>query len=189
MERTQIRTRRLKRGLVHVYTGDGKGKTTAALGLSMRAAGQGLHVYMIQLLKPSRLSSGEMKIAGRMGRGIKIRRLNTPWWSLKSFEREDDKARMRKILRKEFDDLQETILSRRYDIIIVDEIHNCLNYNLIDMDIIINLIKNRPVDVELVLTGRDAPNEIIAMADIVTEMKAIKHPYSKEIKARIGIEY
>lgn len=179
----------MKKGLVQVYTGDGKGKTTAALGLAVRAAGHGLKVYIMQFLKSQRLISGEIKIQKHLKGYIKIERLNTPWWSLKSFKRKGDIERLKRVLRGRWDSLKDIIVSQEYDVIILDEINNCLHHKFVDIKSMIKLIKDRPYNTELILTGRDAPEEIMEIADLVTEMKCIKHPYSLSVKARRGIEY
>lgn len=181
--------RRLKKGFIQVYTGDGKGKTTAALGLAFRAVGQGLKVYMIQFLKSSRLSSGEFKMRDAIGNNFRLRRFNTPWWSLRSFGNDNHVKKMKKILKKEIILLKNIISSGKYNLIILDEINICLFYRLIDLKEIMDIIKDKPKDVELVLTGRYAPEELVKTADLVTEMKMIKHPFLKRIKARKGIEY
>ncbi len=181
--------RRLKKGIVQVYTGDGKGKTTAALGLALRAIGQGFKVYMIQFLKSPKLSSGEYKIRDIFGDNFDLNRLNTPWWSLKSFKNDDHIKRMREVLKEEIIKLKGIISSGKYNLIILDEINICLFYRLIDLKEVIEIIKNKPRDIELVLTGRYAPEELKEIADLVTEIKMIKHPFSQGLKARRGIEY
>ncbi|MBI3813052.1 MAG: cob(I)yrinic acid a,c-diamide adenosyltransferase [Nitrospinae bacterium] len=181
--------KRLRKGIVQVYTGDGKGKTTAALGLALRAVGQGLKVYMIQFLKSPKHSSGEFKLKDALGKNFKIERLNTPWWSLKSFKNDEHVKRMKKILKEEMTKLRDIILSGEYDLIILDEINVCLFYGFIDLREFINILKEKPEEVELVLTGRYAPEELKDAADLVTEMKMVKHPFSQGLKARRGIEY
>ena len=181
--------RKFKKGIVQVYTGDGKGKTTAALGLALRAIGQGFKVYMIQFLKSPKLSSGEYKIKNIFGDNFELNRLNTPWWSLKSFKNDDHIMRMKEILKEEIIKLKGIISSGKYNLIILDEINICLFYGLIDLEEVIEIIKNKPKDVELVLTGRYAPEELKEIADLVTEMRLIKHPFSQGLKARKGIEY
>lgn len=176
-------------GLIQVYTGDGKGKTTAALGLALRAVGQGLKVYMIQFLKPAHLSSGEIKISRKFKPGLAIKRLNTPWWSLKSFSNDKDKTRMRVFLKNYLFHLEKIIASGKYDLIILDEINNCLHFDLIEKNKFIKIIQNKASSTEIILTGRNAPGDIIDMADLVTEMKMVKHPFTYGKKAKKGIEY
>ncbi len=181
--------KKFKKGIVQVYTGDGKGKTTAAIGLALRAVGQGFKVYMIQFLKSPKLSSGEFKMKDAFGSNLKLERLNTSWWSLKSFKNDKHVARMKEFLKEEIIKLKDIISSGEYNLIILDEINICLFYGLIDLEEVIEIIKNKPRDVELVLTGRYAPEELKETADLVTEMKLIKHPFSQGLKARKGIEY
>jgi cob(I)alamin adenosyltransferase len=181
--------KKLKKGIVQVYTGDGKGKTTAALGLALRAIGQGFRVCMFQFLKSPKLSSGEYKLKETFGGNFKLNRLNTPWWSLKSFKNDEHIKRMKEVLKKETTKLREIMSSGEYNLIILDEINICLSYGLIDLEELMAIIKDKPDDVELVLTGRNAPEELKKAANLVTEMKMIKHPFSKGLKARRGIEY
>ncbi|MBI5749212.1 MAG: cob(I)yrinic acid a,c-diamide adenosyltransferase [Nitrospinae bacterium] len=181
--------KKFKKGIVQVYTGDGKGKTTAAIGLALRAVGQGFKVYMIQFLKSPKLSSGEFKMKDAFGNNLKLERLNTPWWSLKSFKNDKHVEKMKEFLKEEMIKLKNIISSGNYNLIILDEINICLFYGLIDLKELIEIIKNKPKDVELVFTGRYAPEELKEIADLVTEMKLIKHPFSTGLKARRGIEY
>lgn len=180
---------KFKKGIIQVYTGDGKGKTTAAIGLALRAAGQGLRVYMIQFLKSPKHSSGEFKLKDAFGKNFSLHRLNTPWWSLKSFKNDGHIKRMKKILKEEMYKLRDIILSGEYDLIILDEINICLFYGFIDLKDFISILKEKPEGVELVLTGRYAPEDLKDAADLVTEMRMIKHPFSLGLKARRGIEY
>jgi|SRR3989338_3097884 len=181
--------KKFKKGIVQIYTGDGKGKTTAAIGLALRAVGQGFKVYMIQFLKSPKLSSGEFKMKNAFGSNLKLERLNTSWWSLKSFKNDEHVARMKEFLKEEIIKLKDIISSGKYNLIILDEINICLFYGLIDLKELTELIKNKPVDLEIVLTGRYAPEELKEIADLVTEMRLIKHPFSQGLKARKGIEY
>ncbi len=181
--------KRLRKGIIQIYTGDGKGKTTAALGLALRAAGQGLKVYMIQFLKSPKHSSGEFKLKDAIGKNFSLNRLNAPWWSLKSFKNDGHVKRMQKVLKEEMTRLRDIISSGEYDLIILDEINVCLFYGLADLEEFIGIVKDKPKDVELVLTGRYAPEELKEAADLVTEMRMIKHPFSQGLKARRGIEY
>jgi len=183
------------RGLVQVYTGDGKGKTTAALGLALRAAGHGLRVCFIQFMKGN-WDLGERKAAARLGPELEFHwfsaarwgdpskaREGTPWWQLPPSE--EDRARAQ----------EGTVFARRalssgsYDLVVLDEIFQALQYQLLSLDQLMELVCAKPPAVELVLTGRGAPEEIMRAADLVTEMKAVKHPYGQGVSARPGIEY
>jgi cob(I)alamin adenosyltransferase len=174
---------KLERGLVQVYTGNGKGKTSAAFGLALRAIGRGLKVYIIQFIKGG-FDYGEIYIVDKL-----------PNLTLKAFgrgkfvmtkppEKEDVK------LAKEALKLAEKVVqSGKYDVVVLDEINVALSLKLINLKLVLELIECRPKHVELVLTGRDAPTEIVEMADLVTEMKEVKHPYKKGLQARRGVEY
>lgn len=174
---------KLEKGLVQVYTGNGKGKTSAALGLALRAIGRGLKVYVIQFIKGG-FDYGELHVVDRL-----------PNLTLKAFgrgkfitsqppEKEDVK------LGEEALKLAEEIIeSREYDIVILDEINVALNLKLIKLQDALEIIKKKPENVEIILTGRNAPEEIIELADLVTELKEIKHPFNKGYQARKGIEY
>ena len=172
---------KLGKGLVQVYTGNGKGKTTAALGLAVRAAGAGLGVYVLQFVKgkPYSEANALKKLKRvrfeRCGRSCFIKRLPT----------REDFSCARKGLAK----AREAIHSKRYDVVILDEANIALRFGLIEVKSIIALIKSKPRSVEIILTGRDCPPAVIRHADLVTEMKEIKHPYRRGIKARRGIEY
>lgn len=174
---------RLEKGLVQVYTGNGKGKTSAAFGLALRAAGRGLKVYIIQFIKGG-FDYGELYVIEKIpnitlkafGRGKFV--------TAKPPDNEDVK------LAKEALKLANGIVkSGEYDVIILDEVNVALSLGLIGLEEVLTLIETRPVHVELVLTGRSVPGEIVKVADLVTEMKEVKHPYSKGLPARKGIEY
>lgn len=169
-------------GLVQVYTGNGKGKTTAAIGLGIRACGHGYKVYMIQFLKPS-MNYGEHK-------GIKkVKNFKIDSYGIKEFAKPDTKSLYEKLSRKAFDKAAEVISSGRYDVVILDEINFAVTYGYVKREDVIRLIEQKPKTVELVLTGRDAPKEILEKADLITIMQEVKHPYNKGVKARKGIEY
>lgn len=181
-------TRRLKKGLVQVYTGNGKGKTTAALGQGLRAVGQGLRVCMIQFLKPAKIYSGEVGAISRLSPDFSLLRfaLVHPLFARKKGEAEKN---LREKLPVILQQVEEIVRSGEYDVVILDEINNLLGRGYISLDWIFNFIGERPPQVELILTGRGAPKEVITAADLVTEMVEIKHPFQKGIKMRKGIEY
>jgi cob(I)alamin adenosyltransferase len=174
---------KLERGLVQVYTGDGKGKTSAAFGLALRAIGRGLKVYIIQFIKGG-FDYGELYIIDKL-----------PNIELKAFGRGKfvtEKPPRKEDIKHAEDALQlakKVVKSGEYDVVIFDEINVALNLKLIRIEDVVELMRNKPEHVELVLTGRYAPNEIIEIADLVTEMREIKHPYNKGFQARKGIEY
>jgi len=179
----------LKKGLVQIYTGDGKGKTTAAFGLALRAAGQGNKVLIYQFLKPPSLDIGE-RFALQLG-AVRIRTeaLDTPWNMSKSFEDEKAVARMQAAISEALDRITQTAEKKFYDVLILDEIVFCLSKGLAKLEDIKNIIDRRDPLVEIVMTGRGATRELIELADLVTEMKNIKHPFDKGIQARRGIEF
>ncbi len=174
---------KLERGMIHIYTGNGKGKTTASIGLAFRATGQGFKVYMIQFMK------------GGIDYGELLHVENCPNFEIKQFGRPGfvNKENPEKIdidfARQALEYADKIIKSGEYDVVILDEINVALEWKLIDIDDVISLIKEKPGEVELVLTGRYAPEKIIEIGDYVTEMVEVKHPYSKDISARKGIEY
>ena len=179
----------LEKGLVQIYTGDGKGKTTAAFGLALRAAGQGNKVLIYQFLKPPSLDIGE-RFALQLGAvRIRIEALDVPWDMAKSLEDEQTVAEVQAAIRDVLEKIVETAEKRFYDVLILDEIIYCLSKNLSNLEDVRRIIDKRAPGVEIVLTGRGASKELIEMADLVTEMKNIKHPFDKGITARRGIEY
>lgn len=178
----------IEKGLVQVYTGDGKGKTTAALGLALRTAGHGGKVLIYQFLKPAALELGERGGLRNVG-SITMLTLDEPWDMFESMGDQKAMDRVKESIRKAMKKVQTAAHEKYYDLIILDEIVFCLSKGLASMDDVRELIAHRDEHVELVLTGRGASQELIDMADLVTEMKPIKHPYDKGIRARRGIEY
>lgn len=169
------------KGLIQVYTGDGKGKTTAALGLALRAAGQGMKVIIIQFIKGDH-ACGEHVFAVQY-RPFEIVQLNTGDSFSQTLEV------LRSTTEQSFAFAEKTIVSGGYDIVILDEILVAVSKGLLSVGQVLNLLSKKPEKMELVLTGRGAPEEIIQQADLVTEMVAVKHPFTKGITARRGIEY
>jgi len=179
----------LEKGLVQIYTGDGKGKTTAAFGLALRAAGHGGKVLIYQFLKPDTLELGERDLLNSKCEGVAIKCLDEPWDMFRSMKDESQIQRVRDAIHGVMQELETAAHERYYDVIILDEIIFCLNQGLAKMDDVRDLIKHRDSQVEVVLTGRGAGQELIDLADLVTEMRLIKHPYDKGVSARKGIEY
>ena len=179
----------LEKGLIQIYTGDGKGKTTAAFGLALRAAGQGNKVLIYQFLKPSSLDIGE-RFALQLGAvRIRVESLDTSWDMTKSLDDERVVAQTQAAISEVLERIAETGEKRFYDLLILDEIVFCLFKDLAKLEDIKNIIDRRDPAVEIVLTGRGATQELIALADLVTEMKNIKHPFDKGTPARRGIEF
>ncbi len=174
---------KLEKGLVQVYTGNGKGKTTAAFGLALRAIGRGLKVYIIQFIKGG-FDYGELYVIDKL-----------PNLQLKAFGRgkfitqKPPAQEDIKLAEEAFQLAKEVVKRGQYDMVILDEINAALNLKLISLEEVLELIKNKPEHVELVLTGRNAPQRIIEAADLVTEMTEIRHPFNKGFQARKGIEY
>ncbi len=175
----------MEKGYVQVYTGDGKGKTTAALGLGLRAAGGGFQVIMFQFLKG--IHSGELDSAPCLGGRFQIIRLAE---TKKFFGAMNDleKVELKKRLQDELARVKTVIISASCDIVILDEIMAALHGNLLDVKDVTDLIEARPPGMEMILTGRNAPAEILERADLVTEMKCIKHYMDQGVPARKGIE-
>jgi len=179
----------LEKGLVQIYTGDGKGKTTAAFGLALRAAGQGNKVLIYQFLKPPSLDIGE-RFALQLGAvRIRVEALDMSWDMSRSFDDEKRTAEIKAAIAGVLERIAETAEKRFYDVLILDEIVFCLARGLAGLEDIKKIIDKRDPAVEIVLTGRGATAELIAMADLVTEMKKIRHPFDKGQPARRGIEF
>lgn len=172
------------KGLVIVNTGNGKGKTTAAMGMALRAWGQGLKILMLQFIKGGS-GYGELKAAARMP-GFEIMAMG------EGFIRDAEGDKMdghRQAAREALTRAREEITSGRWDMIILDEINYAVGFGLVSEEEVLELIDMKPPILHLVLTGRNAADRVIAKADLVTEMKEIKHPYASGIKAQKGVEF
>ncbi|MGQ9506730.1 MAG: cob(I)yrinic acid a,c-diamide adenosyltransferase [Candidatus Bathycorpusculaceae bacterium] len=174
---------KLEKGMVQVYTGNGKGKTSAAFGLALRAIGRGLRVYIIQFIKGG-FDYGELYIVDKLP-NLKLKAFGRGKFVTEKPPAEEDI----KLAEEALALAEEVVKGGEYDIVILDEINVALNLKLIETEKVVNLIKNKPKHVELVLTGRYAPDEIVQAADLVTEMREIKHPYNRGFQARKGIEF
>jgi cob(I)alamin adenosyltransferase len=172
----------MQRGLVQIYTGNGKGKTTAALGLALRAVGGGLKVYLGQFIKKG--STCEIKALRRFYPDIIVRQYGRGCF-IKGKPSPADILSAQMGLK----DMNRAMCCGKYDLVIADEIICALNAGLVSTKDILQLIGKKPVPVELVLTGRDAPASIIKRADLVTEMRKVRHPFDRGFSARKGIEY
>jgi len=172
----------LEKGFIQVYTGNGKGKTGAAFGLALRAIGRGLRVCIIQFIKGG-FDYGELHVAGKLpllemaayGRGQFIRGKPTAEDVIEA--------------KRAFDHAKRAIQNGMFDIVVLDELNMAMHLDLLSVKDVIKVLKEKPPNVEVVLTGRYASKEIIDVADLVTEMREIKHPYAQGIQARRGIEY
>jgi len=189
-------------GYVQVYTGNGKGKTTAALGITMRASGAGKKIAFIQFMKA--LGYSEQKILPTLP-GVTWKTLGKPFFIAKKgsiseedlakygggcvvFEEGHPPEEYVKMIHNGFEEARAMVLSGEYDMVVLDEINCAMFFGLLSIDDVLDLIRNKPSHTELILTGRCAPDEIIAAADLVTEMREIKHYYTKGVEARRGIE-
>jgi cob(I)alamin adenosyltransferase len=175
--------KRLEQGHIQVYTGDGKGKTTCAFGLALRAVGQGLQVYFIQFLKGQ--DTGEIRAAERLAPELTLKGFGRPVLVNLKNPAPEDLALAREALNL----ASRVIAAGDHDLVILDEINVAMAYNLIPVGEVLDMVRRRPPQVEVVLTGRAAPPEIIKAADLVTEMVPRKHYWEAGIKARRGIEW
>ena len=173
----------MRKGLVIVNTGDGKGKSTAALGLLMRAWGRGFRVCVIQFVKAGTRQWGEIKAATRLG--IEWHSTGDGFtWASRDIQKTAAKAVQGWAL------AQEKIGSGQYDVIALDELTYPINYGWLDAALVIEWLRtHKPAQRQLVITGRDAPQALVEYADLVTEMRALKHPFEQGVKAQPGIEY
>ena len=178
-----------KRGLVQVYTGNGKGKTTAAIGLAVRALGWGKKVLIYQFLKPPAAKSGELCLAEKFPHQLSCKRLGADWPLTKTGPDEEVRTRMRRAIQQIWPDIVKAVTQHEYDLVILDELNCCLAEGLIEWYAVADLLDSRHQDVELILTGRAASQELIKVADLVSEVLDIKHPYHMGTTARKGIEY
>lgn len=172
----------LERGCVQVYTGNGKGKTTAALGLAFRAMGRGLRVCFFQFIKGSG-KYGEHLLAEKLASLFTIVQSGRPGWVDTRDITADRQAAQEGLKR-----VKKLLTSGDYDVVILDEINGATAFGLIDVEQVLELIRLKPEKVELVLTGRNAAAQVIEIADLVTEMRDVKHYYSAGVSARTGIE-
>lgn len=171
-------------GLIHLYSGDGKGKTTAALGLSMRAAGAGKRVLFAQFMKDG--TSSEIA-AISANDNITVRVCETPYGFVSQMD-----SKHRASAERDFTELLRSVIfeaGKGFDLLVLDEAIPACNCGLIPMELVLNFLRNKPAELEVVLTGRNPPAELVELADYVTEMKKLKHPYDKGTGARRGIEF
>jgi len=175
-------------GLIHVYTGDGKGKTTAALGLALRAAGHGWRTYIGQFMKGQEY--GELQAGVLLDGRITIEQFGNPAFiHIDADGRSTAKPEDYALAQKGIDAIRSAMASGRYQIVVMDEINVALYFKLLTVQEVVAVVEDKPDGVELVLTGRRVPQELLDRADYVTEMKGHKHPYERGITARQGIEF
>lgn len=173
-----------RKGMIHVYTGHGKGKTTAALGLALRAVGHGFKVFMLQFMKGSK-NYGEIIAAEKFIPGFTIVQTG-----LETFvDKDNPSGEDIRLARAGLDIAKRVITENKYDLVILDEINVALDFKLIPLSEVVTLLKNKPQEMEIVLTGRYAPREIIELGDVVSDVQLVNHPYYHGVNAREGIEY
>lgn len=171
--------------LVEVYTGDGRGKTTAAMGLVLRAVGHGLHCCIIQFLKSiEHLHYGEQRAYEYLP-NVEMEQYGRPGWTEPDKLSQED----RELARRGFERAKEVVMGGEYDLVVLDELNTTVSMNLIPLEDVLGLIEEKPDSVEVVLTGRGAAPEVVEAADLVTEMRMIKHPYEQGIYSREGFDY
>ena len=173
----------LSKGTVQVYTGDGKGKTTAALGQALRACGHGLKVLMIQFMKGSK-NYGEVMISESIP-GFTLIQSGLPTFVEKGNPSDEDL----RLAREGLEMARQAVKDNSCDMLILDEINVAVDYGLIDVGDVLDLVKSRPARMEVLLTGRYAPEEFIDIADLITEMNEVRHHYAKGLEMREGIEF
>lgn len=176
---------KLERGLVQVYTGDGKGKTTAALGQGLRSCGCGLKVCMVQFLKGG--DTGELHSVEKLHPLFEIFRFEKPrgfFWTLS----EQEKQELKEDIDKGFGFIKNVVAGGECDVLIIDELLGVLGNKLLEVGEVLELLKSKPDNMEIIITGRNVPKEILDAADLVTEMKEIKHYFRDGVPARKGIE-
>lgn len=173
------------KGLVHIYTGDGKGKTTAALGLGLRAVGRGFKVLMVQFLKGA--DTGEIHSIQKLSpdfvlhRGTELKKFT---WKMT----DEEKKQAAKEQAKSLEYAEKELKSGNWDMVILDEVLGAISSGMLELNDVLRIVREKPEKPELILTGRGAPAELIELADYVSEIKAVKHPMEKGVPARIGIE-
>lgn len=173
---------RKRKALVIVYTGNGKGKTTAALGLLLRAWGRGMKVCMLSFIKSETANFGEERAARKLG--IELIPLGGGFtWLSKDLDK--DKA----LAQRCWSLCREKIASGEYDVVVLDEITYPITYGWLDVDEVIETLRARPANLHVVITGRDAHEKLIDFADLVTEMREVKHPFNQGIKAQPGVDF
>ena len=172
-----------EKGLLIINTGNGKGKTTAAFGQALRAAGHGAPVCIIQFVK-GKWQTGESRAVESCGLDIELHVCGTGFtWEA------EDMAEVKSAALEGWELAREKIGSGRYGLVVLDELTYLVNYGVIRGDDVLAALAGRPTGVDVVITGRDAPKELVEAADLVTEMREVKHPYAKGIKARKGVEF
>lgn len=175
---------RLGKGLVSIVTGNGKGKTTSAIGSIVRASGHGLQVYVIFFAKGGNFKHGEFQVLNNIP-NVTMASYGQRGWLTEG----DPKPEHKEKAQQAFAAVREAMLSGKYDLVVMDEINIAISGGLIDLEDVVKLIEDKPAQVELILTGRNANPKLVRLADLVSEILMIKHPFNEGIKARKGIDY
>lgn len=175
----------MRQGLLLINTGPGKGKTTAALGTAMRAAGNGMRVLILQFLKGS-WHYGELDAAESLGPGFVLRQMGRGFVKVGGAETDPEDIRL---VQSAWDEARQAIYSGEWDLVVLDEINYAIGYGMLDPGIVAEALRNRPPMIHVILTGRNAHPLLVELADTVTEMREVKHGYQKGIEAQRGIEY
>jgi cob(I)alamin adenosyltransferase len=173
-----------KKGLIHIYTGNGKGKITAALGTALRAAGQGFNILILQFMKRQK-NIGEIRILESTNLPIKIEQYGRRvFFKTRTCEPMDIY-----MAHKGLEAFQKAMVSGEYDVIVLDEINMAIHFGLLNLEEVIRAVEKKPPNLHLILTGRMAKTELIEIADLVTEMREIKHYFNRGVIAQKGLEY
>jgi cob(I)alamin adenosyltransferase len=173
-------------GLVHIYTGKGKGKTTSAVGAGIRAVGQGLSVYMIQFLKGGKNlpPSGEIRVLRNIS-GFRLEQFGMDHFVNPKKVSDED----REIVQEGLNKAREVLASGNYDLVILDELNVVIQFGMVELELVLDILRGRADGTEVIMTGRDAPEELVEYADLVSYIQEVKHPFDRGISARRGIEY
>jgi cob(I)alamin adenosyltransferase len=175
----------MTQGLIHIYCGDGKGKSTAAAGLAVRAAGCGVKVLFARFLKNE--SSGELRILDEVPE-IEVIHLQQSFGFYNTLQ-EKEKQQVKEVYEQLFHTIKEKVETNRYGMLVMDEFMAAYNYGLFSQDAALDFLQNKPVKLEVVMTGRNPGKELVDIADYVSEIKKVKHPFDIGVKARRGIEF
>jgi len=175
----------VRRGLIIVNTGPGKGKTTAAMGTALRAVGQGMKVLMLQFLKGS-WHYGELDAVKAFGENFVMKQMGRGFVKVGGAEPDPEDVKM---VEEAWNESREAILSGKWDLVVLDEINYAISYGMLDPAKVVEALKQKPEMVHVILTGRNAHPTIVEVADTVTEMRQVKHAYEKGVEAQRGIEY
>jgi cob(I)alamin adenosyltransferase len=174
---------KLSKGLVQVYTGNGKGKTTASLGLVFRALGHGFRIHVMQFMKGQTLY-GELESARRFAEQLTIEQVGLPRFVKQGKQTSTDREMAQEALTR----ARVMIASGAYDLVVLDELNCALDFDLVELEAVKEILRSKPEHTELVITGRNVHPDIVELADLVTEMREIKHYYNAGQQARVGIE-